>query len=133
MKNTTEYTYTFATGETIALTSEQITEEWVHILKGLDKEERNNYQKETRRHCPLSSCDPDEYYLASMWDGFEDVLMQEFWDELKSYLSRQEIRVAQRHLIEGFEIEEVAEQCGLSLGHTYAVIRSIRKKLKKFC
>ena len=33
MKNTTEYTYTFANGETVTLGREQISEEWIHILE----------------------------------------------------------------------------------------------------
>ena len=42
-----------------------VPEEWVRVLQDLDREEYNNNQKETRRHCPLEVFDPDELPVPS--------------------------------------------------------------------
>ena len=135
MKKTSEYTYTFATGEQITLSvgpDGDISEDWLNELRKLDKKELANDKKETRRHVSFYVINPDEQYMKTMKDGFQEVFAKEAWDDMKTCLTEREQWIAVKAFIEGVPINEVARKLRLSLGHTYSIIRGIQKKLEKF-
>lgn len=136
MENKKEYRYTYANGEAVVLTTGngdgQISEEWIRILEDLDRQEYNNMHKETRRHCSLNAFDPDEYYLASGKDEFDDFEAGILWEEMKGLLTETEIEIAGRIFIEGYSVKEAMAMMGLGKSRMYELVGSIRKKLKKF-
>ena len=61
-KETFEYRYEFANGDVMEFSisndnglSEEGVRKWVPLLRGMDRSERNNNQKERRRHCSLDA------------------------------------------------------------------------------
>ena len=131
MKNTTEYTYTFATGETVTLGKEQISEEWIHILEEMDRVEYNNDQTETRRHCSLEARDPNGKVLISQTDGFEEFELEMRWEAMRCYLTKREQSIARSFFIHGMEVKEVADAFRLSIRRTQEIIATARKKLAR--
>lgn len=135
-----EYRYEYANGDAVVLTAEggvadrssQISEEWIRILQELDRQEYNNTHAETRRHCSLNALDPDEYYLTSGKDGFDDLEAGFLWEEMKELLTETEIEVAWRVFIEGYSVKEAMAMLGLGRSRMYELVGSVRKKLKKF-
>ena len=136
MEKTTEYKYIYANGDVAVLTAGngdgQISEEWMQILKDLDRQEYNNIHTETRRHCSLNALDPDEYYLPAAKDGFDEYAGRELWDEMKDELTLKEAEIAEKIFIEGYSVKEVMALQGLGRSRMYELIENIRKKIKKF-
>lgn len=132
MKNATEYIYTFATGETVPLGKEQISEEWIHILEELDRVEYNNDHAETRRHCSLQARDPKGKVLVSGTDGFEELSLQISWEEMKSVLSERDREIAEQRFIFGYSTPEIGMMFGLSPRGAREAVYRIKNKLKKF-
>ena len=136
MDNKTEYTYTYANGDTYKLTvgegKGQVSEEWIRILHDLDRQEYNNIHSETRRHCSLNALDPDEYYLPTIHDGFDDCNARELWEVMKQMLTDREKEIAERVFMEGYSIKETAKICRLSDIGVYKTLDRIRKKIKKY-
>lgn len=132
MKNTTEYIYTFATGETVTLGKEQISEEWFHILEELDRVEYNNDHTETRRHCSFEHCDPYECIFRAERDGFDEFEKWETWREMKKKLTSRESHIAEFYFIEGFKTKEIADEFEITVRRVEQILRRIRKKLKTF-
>ena len=105
-----EYRYEYANGDVIVLTAEggaadrthQISEEWIRILEELDRIDYNSNQTETRRHCSLDAYDPDEYYLAAVHDGFDELECAETWELMKEKLTEREQLIAERYFIKGY-------------------------------
>ncbi len=91
-----EYRYEYANGDVVVLTAEggaadrthQISEEWIRILEELDRIDYNSNQTETRRHCSLDAYDPDEYYLAAVHDGFDELECAETWELMNGISSK---------------------------------------------
>ena len=52
----------------------EVSEEWGAIILDMDREERNNNQTETRRHCSLDALNLDDAYLPSGEDLEADLL-----------------------------------------------------------
>ena len=61
-----------------------VPEEWVRVLQDLDREEYNNNQKETRRHCSLEVFDPDELPVPSAESVEDSVLSAMDVDRIRS-------------------------------------------------
>ena len=75
-----------------------VPEEWVRVLQDLDREEYNNNQKETRRHCSLEVFDPDELPVPSAESVEDSVLSAMDVDRIRSGLRLLPPR--ERYLIE---------------------------------
>ena len=127
-----EYTYTFATGETITLTKEHISEEWVSVLMEMDRVEYNNEHAETRRHCSLDFIDPDGCIFETKRDGFDEFEKRETWREMKKKLTCRESLIAEFYFIEGFRTKEIADEFEITVRRVEQILRRIRKKLKNF-
>mgnify|MGYP002869851013 CR=1 FL=1 len=119
MENKKEYRYIYANGDVAVLTAGsgegRISEEWIQILKDLDRQEYNNIHTETRRHCSLNALDPDEYYLPAVKDGFDEYMCRELWNEIKDELTVKEAEIAEKIFIEGYSVKEVMALQGLDL------------------
>ena len=136
MENKTEYTYAYANGDIYNLLigdeEGQVSEEWIRILKDLDREEYNNIHSETRRHCSLNALDPDEYYLPAENDGFDEMEMFHAWEIMKDYLTDREQMIGEDYFIWGYTPKEIAYGSGLSERRIQQIIKEIQKKLEKF-
>ena len=132
MKNTFEYTYTFATGETVTLTEEHISEKWVHVLKEMDRKEYNNNQAESRRHCSLQARDPKGKVIVSDVDGFEEFNLLLSWEEMRSVLSERDSEIAEQKFVFGYSTPEIGLMFGLSPRGAREAVFRIKNKLKKF-
>lgn len=135
MDNKTEYAYTYANGDIYNLTigdgKGQVSEEWIRILQDIDREEYNNNQTESRRHCSLNALDPDEYYLPAEHDGFDEMEMFHAWEILKDYLTDREQMIGEDYFIWGYTPKEIAYGTDLSERRIQQIIKEIQKKLKK--
>lgn len=135
-----EYRYEYANGDVVVLTAEggaadrthQISEEWIRILEELDRIDYNSNQTETRRHCSLDAYDPDEYYLAAVHDGFDELECAEIWELMKEKLTEREQLIAERYFIKGYKPKEIAEIFGITPRRVQQIVRTIQKKLKNF-
>ena len=135
-----EYRYEYANGDVVVLTAEggaadrsnQILGEWIRILEELDRIDYNSKQTETRRHCSLDAYDPDEYYLASVHDGFDELECAETWELMKEKLTEREQLIAERYFIKGYKPKEIADLFGITPRRVQQIIRTIQKKLKNF-
>lgn len=113
----------------------EVDETWGAVLIDLDRQEYNNEQKETRRHCSLDAYNADNNLLPSDEDLEEDFFVAE--DHKKLYAAIKKLEPRQQYLIEqiyflGRKQVDIATEEGVSkVAITYAVQRAV-KKLKKF-
>ena len=123
--------YEFA-DETIEI---EVDESWGAVLIELDRQEYNNNQTETRRHCSLEAYNLDGNYVANGDDVEEAFFITE--DNRKLYTAIKKLEPRQQYLIEQVYFlrrkqVDLAEEEGVSKAAiTYAVQRAV-KKLKKF-
>lgn len=123
--------YEFA-DETIEI---EVDENWGAVLIELDRQEYNNNQTETRRHCSLEAYNLDGNYVANGDDVEEAFFITE--DNRKLYAAIKKLEPRQQYLIEQVYFlrrkqVDLAEEEGVSKAAiTYAVQRAV-KKLKKF-
>ena len=123
--------YEFA-DETIEI---EVDENWGAVLIELDRQEYNNNQTETRRHCSLEAYNLDGNYVANGDDVEEAFFITE--DNRKLYTAIKKLEPRQQYLIEQVYFlrrkqVDLAEEEGVSKAAiTYAVQRAV-KKLKKF-
>ena len=136
MENKIEYNYTYANGDIYNLIvgdgEGQVSEEWIRILQDLDRQEYNNMQSESRRHCSLNALDPDEYYLPAEHDGFDEMEMFHAWEIMKDYLTDREQMIGEDYFLRGYEPKEIAYASGLSVRRIQQIIKEIQKKLENF-
>ena len=123
--------YEFA-DETIEI---EVDEDWGAVLIELDRQEYNNNQTETRRHCSLEDYNLDGNYVANGDDVEEAFFITE--DNRKLYAAIKKLDPRQQYLIEQVYFlrrkqVDLAEEEGVSKAAiTYAIQRAV-KKLKKF-
>lgn len=124
-----EYQYEFADG-TVAVI--QLSEEWLALLRELDRLEKNNDQSERRRHCSLerySSCDSR---ISLSYDAFGEVEEADAWETMCGELTRQEVLIGDLYFRKGYHQQELADVLRLSQSRVARVITNIRWKLKNF-
>ena len=81
----------------------EVSEEWGAIILDMDREERNNNQAETRRHCSLECFNLDTEFPASE-DPERDVLTGIENEQLLK--SMEHLSLRQKHLIEQYFFNE---------------------------
>lgn len=124
------YKYKTATG----VVEIDVTEEWYEKLRKLDREEINNYRKESKKHISLD----DE----GEWAAYEDETIEQLFENEKSKEERlheaiDKLKPAQKEIImmsyfEGKTQEEIASILGVSQPAIAKRLRFAKKNLKKF-
>ena len=123
--------YEFAT-ETVEI---EVDETWGTVLVDLDRQEYNNDQKESRRHCSLEAYDPEGQHVSDDFDIEKDLLDCEKREQLHKAIGR--LEPSQQALIyalffQGISVSVYAKRCGISQpAVTQKKMRAI-KSLKKF-
>lgn len=124
--------YEFVTGETAEV---EVSAEIAKLCIELDREEYNNNQAETRRHCCLDTAlDHSDWLALDKEDSYNKYIAKEEASRMQQAMS--ELTAAQRDLIANvFQNEmpykQYAEKIGVSPSAVSQQIRRIRKKLKK--
>ena len=120
-------TYEFAT-ETVEI---EVSEDWGTILVDLDRQDHNNFQKETRRHCSLETYGENHDELVADSDMLMDLIQKEKANSLFEAVAK--LKPSYRELIHALYFEEVsneeyARRCGVTPG---AITRRKINALKK--
>lgn len=123
--------YEFAT-ETVEI---EVSEEWATILVDLDRQEYNNDQTETRRHCSLEAYGENHEEVASDEDILMDLIRQEGADSVRAAMKK--LKNTHRELLQalffdGISNEEYARWCGVTPGAITQRKATALKKIKKF-
>jgi len=123
--------YEFAT-ETVEI---EVDETWGTVLVDLDRQEYNNDQSETRRHCSLEAYGEKHTELTTEEDSFATLLRKETAEAIEKAL--EQLKPAHRELIQalffdGISNEEYASRCGVTPGAISQRKATALKKLKKF-
>ena len=123
--------YEFAT-ETLEI---EVDEAWGTVLIDLDRQEYNNDQNETRRHCSLEAYGEKHLELTSDEDTFEALLRRENAASIRAAMMG--LKASHRDLIqalffEGVSNEEYARRCGVTPGAITQRKNTVLKKLKKY-
>ena len=122
--------YTFAT-ETVEI---EVTDEWAAVLIDMDRQEHNNNQTETRRHCSLDALNLDDAYLPSDVDLERDVLANVEKTALLDAI--QKLQPQQQELIRRVyfgeeKLSDIAREEGVSKMAITNRMRKIMASLKK--
>ena len=123
--------YEFA-NETVEI---EVDEQWGSVLIDLDRQEYNNNQTETRRHCSLDAINLDENWLPS--DENTELSVLQHLDNQRLYAAIAQLNPRQQSLIcrvyfEGLSFADIARAEGRDAsGIAKATARAV-KKLKKF-
>ena len=122
--------YEFAT-ESVEI---EVSEEWATILVDLDRQEYNNDQNETRRHCSLEAYGINHEELASDEDTLTDLIREESVDSVRAAMRK--LKDSHRELLQalffdGVSNEEYARRCGVTPGAITQRKGTALKKLKK--
>ena len=113
----------------------EVDETWGAVLIELDRQEHNNNQTETRRHCSLDAYNLDDGLFPSDVDIERDLGITE--DNRRLYAAIKKLEPRQQYLVEQVYFEgrkqiDLAKEEGVShVAITYALQRAV-KKLKKF-
>lgn len=123
--------YEFA-NETIEI---EVDEDWGAVLIELDRQEHNNNQTETRRHCSLEAYNLDGNLFPSDEDLEADFFITE--DHKRLYAAIKKLEPRQQYLIEqvyfaGRKQIDIAREEGVSHVAIVTALQRAVKKLKKF-
>ncbi len=123
--------YNFA-NETVEI---EVPEGWGEILADLDRDEYNNRQKETRRHCSLDALNLDDALLPSEADTFAEVFERLELHRLQRAIAR--LKPYQQELLkaiywDGMSTYTYAAKLGISQSAVFQQKRTAEKKLKEF-
>ncbi len=133
-KNRTTYTYRFATGETVTITSEDVGDEWIAVLHA-DDDLKVDAERRERYHTPYildtatadGIADTASAPLESLIEGMENLRHEELLDKLKSAM--QTLQPRQIELVRKVYYERRTNvSIAIEEGVTEA---AIRKRLKK--
>lgn len=132
-----EYRYEFANGDVMMFSisnenglSKGDIRKWVPLLRGMDRSERNNNQKERRRHCSLDAYNLNgELFHAK--DGFDGYREDELWKELSHNLTMREKLIGELYFRNGCKAAEIGELLGITERYAQHLIRRIRRKILK--
>ena len=138
MSKILKYTYKFADGNSVTLSAKGecaderrlISEKWLELLEEMDREERRNEHRETRRHCSLERRDPKGKYLVAATGGEDELDRLVSWTAFCQMLSKKEKFVAEKAFIEGYSPEEIAEMTGTTGRRIQQIIQELRKVYK---
>ena len=113
----------------------EVEEKWGNIILNLNRQEYNSNRRETRRHCSLELCNPDDCEIPSDSNVSDEVLLSEDLKLLRKVLPELEPR--QKRLIKAFFFDgvsqtELAVIEGVSPQAIHQTIERGLKKLKKF-
>lgn len=123
--------YEFAT-ETVEI---EVDETWGTVLVDLDRQEYNNDQSETRRHCSLEAYGENHTELTAGEDSFATLRRKETAEAIEKAL--EQLKPAHRELIQalffdGMSNEEYASRCGVTPGAISQRKATALKKLKNY-
>lgn len=123
--------YEFAT-ESVEI---EVSDEWATILVDLDRQEYNNDQNETRRHCSLEAYGINHEELASDEDTLADLIREESADSVRAAMRK--LKDSYRELLQalffdGVSNEEYARRCGVAPAAISQRKKTALKKLKNF-
>lgn len=116
----------------------EVSEEWGNILIDLDRQEYNNNQTETRRHCSLEALNLDDALLPSDVDVLGSLIEAQGVKEI--YDAIYQLKPQHRDLIlnvclGGVSTEEYAARCGVTPGaisqRKNTAIKNLKKLLRK--
>ena len=138
MSKILKYTYKFADGNSVTLTAKVectderrlISEKWLELLEEMDREEKRNDHRETRRHCSLERRDPKGKYLVAKAGGEDELDRLVSWTAFCQMISKKEKYVAEKTFLEGYTSEEIAEMTGIPDWKIRRIIGSLRKVYK---
>ena len=105
--------YAFAT-ETVEI---EVEDTWATVLIDMDRQEYNNDQKESRRHCSLNACDPEGQHISDDFDIEKALMDSEKRERLHKAIGR--LEPSQQALIyalffQGVGVSDYAKRCGIS-------------------
>lgn len=128
-----EYTYKFADGTTSTV---EVDDELYEILDQMDKDERNQNRRETRKHDSYEWLEEqcvepgttDDYFTADAFFNIENEELQAAIAELPP--SQQDL--LRRRFFEGKMVKEIAEQDGIASCTVSKKFARIYKKLENF-
>ena len=103
----------------------EVDETWGAVLIELDRQEHNNNQTETRRHCSLDAYNLDDGDLGITEDN------RRLYAAIKKLEPRQQYLVEQVYFAGRKQIDLAKEEGVSHVAITYALQRAV-KKLKKF-
>ena len=109
----------------------EVSDEWGAIILDMDREEHNNNQTETRRHCSLDALNLDDAYLPSGEDLEADLLEKEEHEQLHSaitQLSPRQQGLIRQVYFEGRKYTDIAADEGV---HRSAVKHATKRAVKK--
>lgn len=125
--------YRFTTGEHLDI---EVTEEWGQILSDLDKQERNNNQREQRRHTSLNALAYEgEFFIDLAADVVGIAETNETCERLQlaiGTLLPQQQELLKKVCFERQSIVSVAREEGVSEAAIRDRLKRIEKKLKHF-
>ena len=127
-------TYTFADGTTQTV---EVDEALYALHEKLDKQERRNNKRETRRHTSLNYLNDNGIDFA---DGHGDLLStliekedkQEFDKFLSAILTQKQIKVFKLRVLEELSRTEIGRLMGVSRQALTKQLKTIYKKIKQF-
>lgn len=123
--------YEFA-DETVEI---EVTDEWGSILIDLDRQEYNNNQTQTRRHCSLDALNLDETLLPSDEDVLGDVITAEENERLQwaiGQLKPHQQDLVRRVHFKGEKLIDIAREQGVTRAALSIRMKVIYANLKKF-
>ena len=123
--------YEFA-DETVEI---EVDDTWGAVLVELDRQEYNNRQAETRRHCSFEACDQDSNQIPSDEDLPSNFEITE--KNRKLYLAIKKLEPRQQYLIEQVYFlrrkqKDIAAEEGVSCAAICRALKRAENKLKKF-
>ena len=114
----------------------EVSEEWGDIILDMDREERNNNQAESRRHCSLDALDRDDNSIPSAQDLEADYLEKEELEQLRDaikQLSPRQQRLIRQVYFERKKYTDIAAEEGVHRSAIqYATERAIKKMRKNW-
>ncbi|MBQ7203284.1 MAG: sigma-70 family RNA polymerase sigma factor [Eubacterium sp.] len=116
----------------------EISDEWGEVLKELDRKERNNEHKETRRHSTLNNGIDDYEWLAvddlniEALLGKKEISNVERLHSAFNYLSDSQKALLKDLYVNGLTEVQVAQKEGVTQQAISCRLRRIFKKIKKY-
>ena len=104
------------------------------VIVDLDRQEHNNNQTQTRRHCSLEALDLDNTLLPSNEDIESDYIRNQEVQELYhaiSQLTDKQQQLIRAVFFEGVTVSEYGRLCGISQEAASQQKKTALKKLKK--
>ena len=112
----------------------EVSEEWGAIILDMDREERNNNQTESRRHCSLDALDQDGNNIPSAQDLEADYLKREECEGLHAaikQLSPRQQGLIRQVYFERRKYSDIATQEGKDESSIRHATERAAKKIKK--